>query len=89
MGNGSRVRCLVYEGWFNHLINQGDLGPNTQQANQIAFPHSPGQGEAGPQEVVFATGNHDSDTGIPSQVDANALVGCYTVGKLTVINLED
>lgn len=32
---------------FNHLINQGDLGLNTQ-TNQITFPHSPGQGEAGP-----------------------------------------
>lgn len=32
---------------FNHLINQGDLGLNTQQANLIAFARSPGQGEAG------------------------------------------
>lgn len=33
---------------FNHLINPDDLGLNTQLTNQIAFPHSPGQGEAGP-----------------------------------------
>lgn len=34
---------------FNHLINPDDLGLNTQLTNQIAFPHSPGQGEAGPR----------------------------------------
>lgn len=59
---------------FNHLINQGDLGPNTQQTNPIALPRSPGQGEAGLSDVALATGNGDSDSRITSQVKANALV---------------
>lgn len=57
---------------FNHLINQGDLGVNTQQTNQIAFPRSPGQGKTG--LGAFAMGNHGAESKITLQVNANALV---------------
>lgn len=53
---------------FNHLINQGDLGLRVRVGT---FPWARRGWSPG---VAFMTGNHESESRITLQVDANALV---------------